>query len=106
MKRVHVLFAAVAAAVFTTSAMAADKPNILFIVSDDTGYGDPTWTPDTDPELRGVTYPDGVVDLDRMATCASAAGVKLLTKDREGQPIIFDSYEITPVPLGTEGLIQ
>ena len=35
-------------------AFAADKPNILFIVSDDTGYGDPTWFPDMDPKLRAM----------------------------------------------------
>jgi hypothetical protein len=29
-----------------------------------------------------------------MATFASLAGVKLPTQDREGQPIIFDSYWI------------
>ncbi|MCX5516410.1 arylsulfatase [Kaistia algarum] len=35
--------------------------------------------------------------LDLMATFASAAGVPLPTKDREDQPIIFDSYDMTPV---------
>jgi arylsulfatase A-like enzyme len=39
--------------------------------------------------------------LDLMATFASVAGVTLPTKDRDGQPIIFDSYDITPVLLGT-----
>ncbi len=39
--------------------------------------------------------------LDLMATFASVAGVKLPTKDREGQPIIFDSYDMTPVLFGT-----
>jgi arylsulfatase len=29
------------------------------------------------------------------------AGVKLPEKDREGQPIIFDSYDMTPVLFGT-----
>ncbi len=38
--------------------------------------------------------------LDYMATFASLAGVKLPTKDRAGEPIIFDSYDITPVLLG------
>ncbi|WP_395665984.1 arylsulfatase [Methylocella sp.] len=38
--------------------------------------------------------------LDLMATFASVAGVALPTKDREGQPIIFDSYDMTPVWLG------
>ena len=36
-----------------------------------------------------------------MATFASVAGAKLPEKDREGQPIIFDSYDISPVLLGT-----
>lgn len=35
--------------------------------------------------------------LDLMATFASVGGVKLPEKDREGQPIIFDSYDMTPV---------
>jgi arylsulfatase A-like enzyme len=38
--------------------------------------------------------------LDFMATFASVAGVKLPEKDREGQPIIFDSYDMTPALLG------
>jgi arylsulfatase A-like enzyme len=39
--------------------------------------------------------------LDLMATFASIAGVKLPEKDREGQPIIFDSYDMSPVLFGT-----
>ena len=39
--------------------------------------------------------------LDLMATFASVAGVKLPEQDRAGQPIIFDSYDITPVLFGT-----
>jgi len=39
--------------------------------------------------------------LDLMATFASVAGVKLPEKDREGQPIMFDSYDMTPVLFGT-----
>jgi arylsulfatase A-like enzyme len=39
--------------------------------------------------------------LDLMATFASVAGIKLPTKDREGPPIIFDSYDISPVLFGT-----
>jgi arylsulfatase len=39
--------------------------------------------------------------LDLMATFASVAGVTLPTEDREGQPIIFDSYDMTPVWEGT-----
>ncbi len=38
---------------------------------------------------------DIIGGLDLMATFASVAGVKLPTKDREGQPIIFDSYDMT-----------
>ena len=44
---------------------------------------------------------DIVGGLDLMATFASVAGVKLPTNDRAGQPIIFDSYDISPVLFGT-----
>ena len=44
---------------------------------------------------------DIVGGLDLMATFASVAGVKLPEKDREGEPIIFDSFDITPVLFGT-----
>jgi arylsulfatase A-like enzyme len=44
---------------------------------------------------------DIVGGLDLMATFASVAGVKLPEKDREGQPIIFDSYDLSPVLFGT-----
>jgi arylsulfatase len=36
-----------------------------------------------------------------MATFASLAGVTLPEKDRDGQPIIFDSYDMSPVLFGT-----
>jgi arylsulfatase len=39
--------------------------------------------------------------LDFMATFAALAGVELPTKDREGQPIIFDSYDMSPVLFGS-----
>jgi arylsulfatase A-like enzyme len=39
--------------------------------------------------------------LDLMATFASVAGVKLPEKDRDGEPIIFDSYDMSPVLFGT-----
>lgn len=39
--------------------------------------------------------------LDFMATFASLAGVKLPEKDLGGQPTIFDSFDMTPVLLGT-----
>ena len=44
---------------------------------------------------------DIVGGLDLMATFAHVAGVKLPEKDREGQPIIFDSYDMSPVLFGT-----
>lgn len=44
---------------------------------------------------------DIVGGLDFMATFASLAGLKLPENDREGQPIIFDSYDISPVLFGT-----
>ncbi len=43
---------------------------------------------------------DIVGGLDFMATFAAMAGVKLPEKDREGKPIIFDSYDLTPVLMG------
>jgi len=49
----------------------------------------------------GMRNHDILGGLDLMATFASVAGVKLPEKDREGQPIIFDSYDMTPVLLGT-----
>ncbi|MGD8412581.1 MAG: arylsulfatase [Candidatus Latescibacterota bacterium] len=48
----------------------------------------------------GVKNHDIVGGLDFMATFASLAGVKLPEKDREGQPIIFDSYDMSPVLFG------
>ena len=39
--------------------------------------------------------------LDLMATFAALAGVKLPEKDREGQPMIFDSYDMSPLLFGT-----
>ncbi|MBB3931792.1 arylsulfatase [Kaistia hirudinis] len=38
--------------------------------------------------------------LDLMASFASIAGVPLPTKDRDGQPMVFDSYDVTPVWFG------
>jgi len=49
----------------------------------------------------GVRNFDIIGGLDFMATFASMAGIKLPTKDLEGQPIIFDSYDMTPVLFGT-----
>jgi len=39
--------------------------------------------------------------LDLMATFAAIGGVKLPENDREGKPIIFDSYDLSPVLFGT-----
>jgi arylsulfatase len=44
---------------------------------------------------------DIVGGLDLMATFASVAGVKLPTKDREDKPIMFDSYDMSPLLFGT-----
>ena len=49
----------------------------------------------------GMRNHDILGGLDLMATFASVAGVKLPEKDREGQPIIFDSYDMSPVLFGT-----
>lgn len=49
----------------------------------------------------GVKNHDILGGLDLMATFASVAGEKLPEKDREGQPITFDSYDMTPVLTGT-----
>src|SRR6478672_7028682 len=44
---------------------------------------------------------DMVGGLDLMATFASVAGIKLPENDRAGQPMVFDSYDISPVLFGT-----
>jgi len=49
----------------------------------------------------GVKNHDILGGLDLMATFAAIAGVKLPEEDREGQPIIFDSYDMSPVLFGT-----
>jgi arylsulfatase A-like enzyme len=56
------------------------------------------WGPGIKP---GSKNSDIVGGLDYMATFASLAGVKLPENDREGKPIIFDSYDISPVLFGT-----
>ena len=54
------------------------------------------------PKIKaGTRNHDIVGGLDFMATFASLAGTKLPEKDREGQPIIFDSYDMSPVLFGT-----
>jgi arylsulfatase A-like enzyme len=49
----------------------------------------------------GSKNSDIVGGLDYMATFASLAGVKLPENDREGKPIVFDSYDMSPVLFGT-----
>jgi len=49
----------------------------------------------------GTRNHDIVGGLDLMATFASVAGVDLPQKDRDGKPIIFDSYDMSPVLFGT-----
>jgi arylsulfatase len=44
---------------------------------------------------------DIVGGLDLMATFAKVGGVELPKNDREGKPIIFDSYDMTPILFGT-----
>jgi arylsulfatase len=44
---------------------------------------------------------DVVGGLDLMATFAKVGGVDLPKNDREGKPIIFDSYDMTPILFGT-----
>ena len=49
----------------------------------------------------GTKNSDIVGGLDYMATFAKLAGVNLPENDREGKPIIFDSYDMSPVLFGT-----
>jgi arylsulfatase len=49
----------------------------------------------------GSVNHDIVGGLDLMATFASVAGVQLPKNDREGKPIIFDSYDMSPILFGT-----
>ncbi len=49
----------------------------------------------------GTVSHDILGGLDLMATFASLAGQTLPENDREGQPIVFDSYDMTPVWTGT-----
>jgi arylsulfatase len=54
------------------------------------------------PRIKaGSKNSDIVGGLDFMATFASLAGIKLPENDRAGQPIIFDSYDMSPVLFGT-----
>jgi len=49
----------------------------------------------------GVKNHDIVGGLDLMATFAAVAGVKLPENDRENKPIIFDSFDMSPLLFGT-----
>jgi arylsulfatase len=49
----------------------------------------------------GTKNHDILGGLDLMATFAAISGAKLPEKDREGQPIVFDSYDMSPVLFGT-----
>ena len=54
------------------------------------------------PKIKAGSHNYDIVGgLDYMATFAALAGAKLPEKDREGQPIIFDSYDMSPVLFGT-----
>ncbi len=57
------------------------------------------WMPDR--IKAGTKSHDLAGGLDLMATFTSLAGVKLPDKDREGEPIIFDSFDMSPVLFGT-----
>ena len=48
----------------------------------------------------GSKSDDILGNLDLMATFAAVAGIDLPKEDRDGQPIIFDSYDMTPVWTG------
>ena len=53
-------------------------------------------------KIKGRTKNHDILGgLDLMATFAAIGGATLPEKDREGQPIIFDSYDMSPVLLGT-----
>ncbi len=54
------------------------------------------------PKIKAGTKNAEIIGgLDYMATFAALGGAELPEKDREGQPIIFDSYDMTPVLFGT-----
>ncbi|MDK3073719.1 arylsulfatase [Sedimentitalea sp. JM2-8] len=55
------------------------------------------WPGHVKPDSKSAAVVGG---LDLMATFAAVAGIDLPTEDREGQPIIFDSYDMTPVWTG------
>ena len=57
-----------------------------------------SWSGKIEP---GSSNHDIIGGLDLMATFAAVAGIKLPEKDRDGQPIYFDSYDMMPVLTGT-----
>ena len=56
------------------------------------------WGPGVKPGSRNYDVGGG---LDFMATFAALGGVNLPDKDREGKPMIFDSYDLSPILFGT-----
>ena len=56
------------------------------------------WPGKVAPDTKSAAIVGG---LDLMATFAKVAGIDLPKDDREGKPIIFDSYDMTPVWEGT-----
>ncbi len=56
------------------------------------------WMPGRIP--AGVKNHEMIGGTDLMATFASVGGAKLPERDRENQPMIFDSYDMTPVLYG------
>jgi arylsulfatase A-like enzyme len=56
------------------------------------------WGPGIKPGTKNNEIAGG---LDYMATFAALGGAKLPENDRENKPIIFDSYDLTPVLFGT-----
>ena len=59
------------------------------------------WWPDT--IKAGSDSHEIVGGLDMLATFTTIAGVPLPEKDREGKPIVFDSYDMMPLLTGKEG---
>ena len=57
------------------------------------------WMPGRSRPDRGTTTSSAASIY--MATFAALAGVKLPEKDREGQPMVFDSYDMSPLLFGT-----
>lgn len=55
------------------------------------------WAGRIEPGARSSEIAGG---LDLMATFAHLAGVELPAEDREGQPMIFDSYDMAPILFG------